>query len=324
MKTVKAAIPILVLFLFLVLNCDGFCQDFPSKSIKLIVPYAAGGDIDMIARLISKPLEKALGGKIYVELIPGGSGKVGTVECEKANPDGYTIVVNPELVWLGVYYSGAADHKFWETLTPLGNIASEPYGFYEVRAESPFKTWMDLLKYAKENPNKELLCGLSTRGVFDIMLDDVERSFGVKFKHVPFTGGGPVGVALLGGHIDFRFTTGLSNSITFLRAGKTRGLAMQTEKRLSLIPDVPTFKEMGHDVMTVSATRSIWGPPNMPKNLVEIYTRAIEKATNDPEFKKSLEEDLAEHVDFRPPSKMLEAIRGFEKQLGPKLAEFYK
>ena len=108
-----------------------------------------------------------------------------------------------------------------------------------------------------------------------------------------------------------------------ISAGKNRGLAVQTEKRLPLFPNVPTFKEMGHDVMTVTATRSIWGPPNMPKNITDIYSRAIEKATRDPEFVKAVEETLGSKVEFRPGPKMLEVVREFDKQLGEKLAEFY-
>ncbi len=321
MKTAKVAIPILTLILFFGLTCDGFSQSFPTKPIRYIVPFAAGGGADTLVRFFSKPLEKELGVKVFVEAIPGGSTKIGTAECEKARPDGYTIMHATELAWLGVYFSKSASYKFWEKLTPLANIATESYGLYEVRAESPFKTWADLVKYGKENPGK-LTVGISSRGVYDLMLDDVARSYGIQFKHVPFTGSAPTGVALLGGHIDFRFCS-ISEAITMLRAGKTRGLATQTETRLPHVPDVPTFKEMGHDVMNMTATRSIWAPPNMPKNLVDIYERAIEKSTKDPEYIKMVEEVFGCKVEFRPGPKVLEVVRGFEKQLGVKLAEFY-
>lgn len=321
MRRSKIAIPLVTIILIFGLASGAFSQSFPTKPIRYIVPFAAGGNTDIMARLIAKPLEKELGTKIFVENIPGGSTKVGTVECQKAKPDGYTIMQVTEMTWLGVYASKSVDYKFWEKLTPLGNEATESYGFYEVRAESPFKTWADLVKYAKENPGK-LTVAISSRGVYDLMLDDVARSFGIDFKHIPFTGGGPGGVAMLGGHVDWRFCVP-SEAITMISAGKTRGLAVQTEKRLPLFPNVPTFKEMGHDVMTVTATRSIWGPPNMPKNITDIYSRAIEKATRDPEFVKTVEETLGSKVEFRPGPKMLEVVRGFDKQLGEKLAEFY-
>jgi tripartite-type tricarboxylate transporter receptor subunit TctC len=321
MRMTKLAVLFLSLSLVLGFACAGVAADFPTKPIRYIVPFPAGGGTDLYARLIAKPLERDLKTKIYVENIPGGSTKVGTMECMKAKPDGYTIMQASELAWLGVFYSKSIDFKIWEKLTPLGNIATQPYGLWEVRAESPLKTFADLLKAAKENPGKSS-CGVSSRGVYDIMIEDVERAAGIQIKHVPFLGGGPSEVALLGGHIDFRVCV-IADGAAMLHAGKTRGLAVQTEKRLPRLPDVPTLKELGYDVMTVTATQSIWGPPNMPQNIVNIFSKAIEKATKDPEFVKTVEETFLSKAEFRPGPKMTEVARDFDKQLGPKMAEFY-
>ena len=321
MRRTKLTVLFLGLVLVLGFACAGLAADFPTKPIRYIVPFPAGGGTDLYARLIAKPLERDLGIKVYVENIPGGSTKVGTMECMKAKPDGYTIMQATELAWLGVYYSKSIDFKIWEKLTPLGNIATQPYGLWEVRTESPLKSFADLLKAAKENPGKST-CGVSSRGVYDIMIEDVERAAGIQIKHVPFLGGGPSEVALLGGHIDFRVCV-IADAATMLKAGKTRGLAVQTEKRLPRLPGVPTLKELGYDVMTVTATQSIWGPPNMPQNIVNTFSKAIEKATKDPEFMKMVEETFLSKVEFRPGPKMMEVATNFDKQLGPKLAEFY-
>jgi tripartite-type tricarboxylate transporter receptor subunit TctC len=317
----KMTIAALILLVFW-FSGGAFGQKFPTKPIRFIVPFAAGGNTDIIARLIAKPLEKELGEKLFVENIPGGNTKVGAVQCQKALPDGYTIMQATPLTWIALYYSNAIDYKIWEKMTALGVDALEAYGFYEVRAESPFKTWADLVKFAKENPGK-LTVGISSRGTYDIMLEDVARSFGIKFKHVPFTGAGPGGVALLGGHIDFRFCVA-SEAITMLRAGKTRGLAIQAEKRLAGIPEVPTFKEMGHDVMTATAIRAICGPPNMPKNLIDIYARAIEKSVRDPEYVKMVEDTFVSSAVFWSGAKLNEALKDHERRLGSKLTEFFR
>jgi tripartite-type tricarboxylate transporter receptor subunit TctC len=321
MKRTKAVTLFLSVLLVLGFTSVGSAADFPTKSIRYIVPFAPGGNTDIMARLIAKPLEKEMGTKVFVENIPGGSTKVGTMECMKAKPDGYTIMQATEMSWIGLYYSKAIDFKLWEKLTPLGNTATESYGLWEVKMESPFKTFADFVKAAKENPNK-LTCGISSRGMYDVMMDDVERVAGIQFKHVPFQGGAPAEVALLGGHIDLKFAPP-SEAITMLRAGKTRALAIQTEKRLPRLPDVPTLKESGFDVIAVSATRSIWGPPGMSSNVVNIFSKAIEKSTNDPEFTKMVEETFLSKVEFRAGPKMLEVVRGFDKQLGPKVAEFF-
>jgi tripartite-type tricarboxylate transporter receptor subunit TctC len=319
----RTVVLITLLFLCLILGQASlsFGQKFPTKPIRYIVPFAAGGGTDIVARLIAKPMEKELGQKIFVENIPGGSTKVGTMACMEAKPDGYTIMQATELGWLGAYYSKSFNSKVWEELTPLANIALEPFGFYFVRTESPFKTWADLVKYAKENPGK-LTCGITGRGIYDIMGEEVTKAFGIEpLKRIPFTGGGPAIVALLGGHIDLHMGIA-SEAMPMLQAGKLRGLAIQTDKRLSQLPNVPTFKEMGHDVMKVTATRSIWGPPNMPKNIIDIYSKAIEKSIQDPEFVKPVEETFVHTVEFRPPSKMRDVVREFDKQFGPRLAEF--
>lgn len=321
MRRTKVTVLISSLFLVLGFACMGLAADFPTKPIRYIVPFPAGGGTDLYARLIAKPLEKELGTKVYVENIPGGSTKVGTMECMKAKPDGYTIMQATEMAWLGLYYSKSADSKIWEQLTPLGNIAVQPYGLWEVRAESPFKTFADLVKAAKGNPVK-LTSGVSSRGVYDIMIEDVERVVGIQVKHVPFQGGGPSEVALLGGHIDFRVCV-VADAAAMLQAGKTRGLGVQTEKRLPRLPDVPTLKELGYEVMTVMATQSIWAPPKMPQNIVNLFSRVIEEATRDPEFTKTVEETFLSKVEFRPGPKMMKVVRESDKQLGPKMAEFY-
>jgi tripartite-type tricarboxylate transporter receptor subunit TctC len=301
----------------------GLTADFPTKPIKYIVPFAPGGNTDIMARLVAKPLEKELGTKIYVENIPGGGTKVGTTEVMKARPDGYTIMQATEIAWLGLYYSKALDIKVWEKLTPLVNIATESTGLWVVRAESPFKTWAEFIKAAKAKPEK-LTCGLSSRGAMDIVATWAEKASGIELKHVPFTGAGPVGIALLGGHIDIQVCSP-SETITMIRAGKTRGIAMQTEKRHPALPEVPTFKEMGLEVMGLAPTRSIWGPPNMPKNIVNIFVKAIERAVKDPEFVKAVEETFLNKVEFRSGPKMIEeGPKHLEKVLGSPLTEFYK
>jgi tripartite-type tricarboxylate transporter receptor subunit TctC len=324
MKRTSVLITIFFIFLILGQTLLSFGQQFPTKPIRLIVPFAAGGGTDIVARLIAKAMEKELGQKIFVENLPGGSTKVGTMAVMEAKPDGYTIMQASELTWLGGYYSNSFDSKVWEKMTPLANIALEPFGFYFVRTESPFKTWADLVKYSKENPGKQITCGISSRGAYDILGEEAAKSFGIPlFKRVPFTGGNPAIVALLGGHIDMHMGIA-SEAMTMLQAGKVRGLAIQTDKRLPQLPNVPTFKEMGHDVLKITATRSIWGPPNMPKNIIDIYSKAIEKATKDPEFAKPVEEIYVHTVEFRPPSKMLDAIKEYDRQIGPRLAEFNK
>jgi tripartite-type tricarboxylate transporter receptor subunit TctC len=307
MKGTKTLTLFLTVLLVLGLASVGFVADFPTKPIRYIVP---------------KPLAKELGTKVYVENIPGGGTKVETFECMKAKPDGYTIMQATEIAWMGIYYSKSLDTKVWEKMTPIANTALESLCIFEVKVDSPFKTFADLVKAARENPGK-LTVGTSSRGVLDIMLASVEKAARIKIKIVPFTGGGPGLVALLGGHIDVKFGSP-SEAVGNIRAGKTRGLAVQADSRIPGLADVPTVKESGYDVLLVTATRTIWGPPNLPQNIVNVLSEAIEKSTKDPEFVKMVEETFINKIVFRRGPEVMEAARNMDKQLGPLLAEYYR
>jgi tripartite-type tricarboxylate transporter receptor subunit TctC len=130
-------------------------------------------------------------------------------------------------------------------MVPIGNITSEPYGFVEALIESPFKTWADLVKAGKENPGKLSCGGPGAGGMMELIMDEITKASGIKTRYVPFAGAGASKIALLGGHIDFRVCQP-PEAITMIRAGKTRGLAVSTDRRMEALPDVPTFKGAGY------------------------------------------------------------------------------
>jgi len=300
----------------------GMAADFPQKPIRVIIPWSVGGGIDVLCRAFQPSFEKALGQRILIENIPAGSTKVGTMELMKAKPDGYTLIFNNTEAWVSYYYSKTFDYKAWEQLEPIANIASVPFGFIEVRAESPYKTWADLVKAAKENPGKLTCGGPGSGGMLELIHNQITQASGIKTRYVPFAGGGPSKVALLGGHVDFRVCQP-AEAIEMIRAGKTRGLAVSTDKRMEAIPDVPTFKELGI-WETLIASRAFWGPPKLPADLVNTLAKMIEKAAKDPEFIKIARDQLLYIMDYRPPEKVKADLEAFVKEVGPKLVEMYK
>jgi len=300
----------------------GMTADFPQKPIRMIIPWGAGGGNDVTYRAAVQPaFEKILGQRTIVENIGAGSTKVGTIELMKAKPDGYTLGFTSTESWIGYYYSKTFDTKVWEQLTPIASVTSQPYGYIEVRAESPFKTWADLVKAAKENPGK-LTCGAAgSGGMHELIVNDITKAAGIKVKYVPFAGSGGSKTALLGGHVDFRIGFP-SDGIPLIRAGQSRGLAVSADKRMEDMPDVPTFKELGvGEVITV--TRSIWGPPKLPSDLVDTITKMVEKATKEPEFIKATQ-NLLEPVHYRSPRDFAVYLQNYDKEYGPKLTEMYK
>ena len=324
MRKTKVAALFLSLFFVLGHINVGFSADFPKKPIRMIITYGPGGGTDIQARAFQKSFEKELGTKINIEYMPGGSSKVGTMEVMKAIPDGYTIVLMSDMAWVGFYYSKTYDIRVWEKLTPIANILTQPYGFIEVRVESPYKTWGDLGKAAKENPGK-MTCGAGTGvgGVQWFVMNDVIKAAGIDIRYVPFVGAGQSNIALLGGHVDFRICQA-PEAITMIRAGKTRGLCVNSDKRLKALPDVPTFKELGLVKEGLTYSTTIWGPPNMPQDIVDILTKAIERGTQNPDFIKLAEDELLYKVEYWPPDKVRENLRNFDKKYGPRMAEAYK
>jgi tripartite-type tricarboxylate transporter receptor subunit TctC len=310
------------LFLILGLTSIGMAETFPSRTIRFIIPFPPGGGNDIVGRAIQRPLEKELGTKIIMENIPGGATKVATLEVLKAKPDGYTIMILPDHAWLGLYYSKTYDTKMWEKITPIASMTSEPWGFIETRTESPYKTWADFVKAAKANPGK-LSCGSPySGGVMELIFAQMTKASGIEVTYVPFAGAGPAQVAMLGGHVDVRICMA-PEAINMIKAGKSRGLVTAGEKRLKAIPDVPTFKELNLGE-SLYLTRSIWGPPNLPHNILNVISRGIEKAIQDPDFVKLIENDLMYTIAYSSGPKVLDDLRKFDSKYGPSLAASYK
>jgi len=301
----------------------GMAADFPQKPIRMIIPYGAGGGNDVNARAFQPALERVLGQRIVIENIPAGSTKLGTMELMKSKPDGYTLILSTPESWIGYYYSKTYETKVWEQMVPIANITTDPYGFVEVRAESPYKTWADLVKAAKEKPGQLSCGGPGAGGMMQLIMNEITKASGITTRYVPFEGAGKSAIALYGGHIDFRVCQP-QNAIVMIRAGKSRGLAVSSEKRMAGLPDVPTFKELGLREGTITLSCAIWGPPKLPPDLVHTLTKAVEKAMEDPDFIKIIRDKLLLTLSYQPPEKMKIHMENFDKEFGPKLAEMYK
>ncbi len=324
MKTTKIFISILTAIWLFGLAPEGFPQDYPTKAIRLIVPYAAGGGTDVLARTLQNPLGKELGTNIVVENISAGATKVGTLELLKARPDGYTLLlVGPE-VYVGYYYSGTYEFKPWERLTFIGNTGEEPYGFVEIRTDGPYQTWAELVKYAKQNPGKVTGGGPGAGGMVNLIFNEITKDAGIDARYIPFDGSGPAKNALLGGHLDFRCCMP-SEAIIMIRAGKTKGIAVSSPERFMDLKDVPTFKELGigKSLENPMITKAIFGPPNLPQNRVDKIAKALEKVVNGPDFAQYGQKFLYQ-PKFKDGKQTKEETIKFDTIFGPKFEALYK
>jgi tripartite-type tricarboxylate transporter receptor subunit TctC len=256
---------------------------YPDQPIKMVVAYAPGGGTDIIARLTAQYMQKYLGNNASFVVLnkPGAGGSLGFTELSNAPPDGYTIgfINTPNVLTIPIERKTTFH---WEKYDLLGNVVDDP-GNFSVHAESQFKNLADLVAFAKSKP------GEVTYGTTGIGSDDhlsammLERAAGVKLTHVPFKGAAEVHNALASRQIMVG-AINIGEALQYQKGGTPmRHLGQMSEKRSTLAPNVPTFKEQGFDVIMASL-RGVAAPKGLPPAVREQLVNALQKAVADPEF----------------------------------------
>jgi tripartite-type tricarboxylate transporter receptor subunit TctC len=317
MKT-RTRLKLLALSLLLGVAGGVHAQDFSGRPIRMVVPFAAGGANDLIARAMQKPLGDILGTTVVVVNMPGGSTKIAVNELLRAPADGHTLMLAGHAALLGYYYSGGIfDSKFWQQLTILGQTGQMPYAMIETRAESPFKTWKDVVAYGKANPGKLSVGGPAQGGMMNLIALETAKAAGIDVVYVPYRGGGPSGMAMLAGEVAYR--VGQPPEVyPNVAGGKSRALAVAFPTRIPELPDVPTLKEVGMNVDVPVFGFDVWGPPQMSPAVAARITEAIKVAIKDQSFI-----DVAKRLLYQPvfagPDELKARMKRFEEDTGPKM-----
>ncbi len=275
-----------ILIISLILSCFTAmplqAAEFPTKEVQIIIPWAAGGATDLIFRALAATTGKYLGKAVVVVNRPGGAGAVGYTECMKAQPDGYTLVsaITP-LTILPHQVTTAFTYKSFD---PVINVVRDP-GMFLVRSDAPWKSLKEFLDYAKKNPDMITVGNSGAGGGVHLIALAFQQAAGVKFNHIPFSGGGPSVTALLGGHIN-AVTVSPPEGIEHVKAGKLKIIALFSEKRFELFPDVPTVKEQGIDFV-MGQWRGLAAPKGTPPDVIKKLHDAFKKGMDDPVFRKN-------------------------------------
>lgn len=256
--------------------------DYPDRAIKLIVPWAAGGDTDVIFRPLVPLLQKILGQPVVIANVGGASGTVGEREAAGAAPDGYTLFGAHDFIH-SVYFGGMTDLKYDKAFDPVCLISSTP-SVVTVGAKTPWKTFKELVEDAKKRPG-EIIVGASLGSTSQYSMAIAAKASGIKFKYVPYDGTAKRMNALLGGHIQVADSNLTQKSK--VDAGLLRFLASMSEKRTIGLEDVPTLKELGYNV-DYSVNRGIMVPKGTPADVIAKLNDACAKAVKDPSYAKSL------------------------------------
>jgi tripartite-type tricarboxylate transporter receptor subunit TctC len=255
-------------------------RDFPKKPIQFIVPYAAGGGQDMLARGIAPYLEKHLGVSVQIENVPGAGGKIGFTKVWKASPDGYTITTYVLPVPIILEKLSKVEYKTNE-FTPIF-AWSESNQVWVVHSEV-YKTLEDFLNVAK---TKTLSSGLPGRGTSAHLAGLLAvDGFGIKVNWVPFSGGAEALTALAGKHIDCAIVQA-PTALSLVRSGKLRPLMVFANEKDPVYPEAPIPKEKGYKISAASSLRGVVASPGLPAAIATSLEKAFEKAIQEPGYKE--------------------------------------
>jgi tripartite-type tricarboxylate transporter receptor subunit TctC len=257
-------------------------QSFPTKPVTLIVPWPAGGSTDIYFRKLGEVAARHLGQPLVIDNKPGGSGMNGPATMAKtARPDGYTI----SQLAISAFRMPHMQKVDWDPIsdfTYIIGLAGYTFGVV-VRADSPFKTFQDLLTYARANPGKLSYATPGTGTSLHLAMEEVAAKAGVQFLHIPFKGYADGAIALMGGHVMVQVdSTGWAKQVD---AGAQRLLATLGDKRTRW--GAPTVKELGVDTVSNSPFGLV-GPKGMPREVVKVLHDAFKKSLDDPEYLKVL------------------------------------
>jgi len=279
---------------------DGaFAQAFPSKPVKLVIPFPPGGSLDAVGRAIADKLTQMWGQSVVVDNKPGAGGNIGADFVAKSAPDGYTVVmgalsthaVNPSL-YPKMPYDAVKD------FAPISLVAITP-NVLVVNPSLPVNSVKDLIAYAKANPGK-LSFGSGSNGSAGHLAGELFKvDTGTDMVHIPFKGGAPALQALLAGDTQLMFDN-LANSMQQVKAGKLKALAVTTEKRSALVSDLPTMAESGVPGFDISTWFGIMAPAGTPPDVIAKWNTDLVKVLNSPDMRERMTAQGAEAAPDTP------------------------
>jgi tripartite-type tricarboxylate transporter receptor subunit TctC len=274
-------------------------QAYPSKPIRLVVPFPAGGSLDVVARAIGQKLTEAWGQPVVIDNRPGAGGNIGADLVAKSAPDGYTILegaLSTHAVNVSLYAKMPYDPI--KDFAPITLVAVTP-NVLVLNASYPVNSVPELLAYARANPGK-LSFGSGSNGSAGHLAGELFKTeAGVDMVHIPYKGGAPALQALLAGDTQLMFDN-LANSAAQIKAGKLKALAVTTAKRSSLMPELPTLSETGLPGFDIYTWWGFMAPAGTPKEIIAKWNAEVTRILNSPEMKAFFAQQGAEPAPDSP------------------------
>ena len=292
-------------------------QDYPSRPVKIVVPFAPGGGTDVIARVLAQKMSADLKQQFVVENKSGAGGSIGTEQVAKAAADGYTLllvptshVINPSIFKL----TFSTERDF----APISMVASTPI-LVAVPAAVPAKDLKELVVLAHEKPEAVANYGSAGNGtVFHLATEMFKRKNGIEPAHIPYKGGGPTVMALISGEVQLAFETMLALQ-PHVKSGRARALAVASRNRSKVMPDVPTAMEQGFPELVATNDYMLFAPANTPRPVLDRLYGSLAKALKDPDTVEKLGAQGADIVASTP-----EELAAYVKSEVPRWAGIVK
>lgn len=275
-----------ILLIFILLLVCTFCiyaNEYPSSSIEAIVPWPAGGGLDVLMRTMAEYLEKELGVSIVVINRPGGGGAVGMVDLHNSKPDGYTIGITSSSIVQTAYCSTVPTPL--ENYEPIVYIGSND-AVFTIRADSPWETLEDFITAAKSQPGVLTNANDTPGGASHIAAIILEKAMGIELNKIPYAGFAPSVAALAGGHVDST-TVNLTDVLSMYKSGEFLILGVIGQNRHFLVPEIPTMIEQGYDAVS-GMWQMILAPKGIPQDRLDILEKAFVSILDNPKLLETL------------------------------------
>ena len=269
------------------LSAAALAQGFPNKPIRIIVPFAPGGNVDITARLVAPGLTEALGQPVVVENKPGAGGTIGADSVAKAAPDGYTLLMGSNSTFsVAPSLYPKNPYNPLKDFAPVVSIAIAPFVLV-VNPASPATNAQELVAQAKAAPGKLAMSSAGTGSSNHLVGELFQEITGTRFTHIPYKGSGQALTDLMGGQVNLHFDQ-ITSAASFIQGGKLRALLVTAPKRVALLPDVPTASEAGYPAFEASNVTGLIAPAGTPRDIIDKLNAATQKVIATPAVQERL------------------------------------